>query len=103
MAQIQPIQIWKNGQLKTAESFSLVSAFDNLESYATFYYELRALDTSYVDPDGNTIVNKGEIIASGNELQMDGQDYQDWGNQAGAGINNWAYTWAANKLNITII
>jgi len=41
-------------------------------------------------------------LSQGN-LTMSGQDYSDWGDQSGNDINGWAYTWAANLLNITIL
>ena len=98
MANIQPVQIWSNGSLKTAEVFILRSIADDLETSATFYWEMKEADSQ--DPDGNPI--SGSVLANGN-LGMSGQDYQDWGNQSGTNINTWAYEWAADQLNITII
>lgn len=98
MAQIQPVSVWKDGQVKTAEQFSLRSIGDDLESSAQFYYELKEADVT--DADGN--VSGGATVAVGN-LSMAGQDYSDWGAQAGADINAWAYDWAADKLNVVIV
>jgi hypothetical protein len=41
----------------------------------------------------NTLVN--------GSLTISGQDYLDW--DAASDANEWAYTWAAGKLNLTII
>jgi hypothetical protein len=70
---------------------------DNLENQAQFYWQLFA---KYQDSEGNDVV--GQALSQGN-LTMSGTDYTDWGNQGGSDINNWAYNWAANLLNITII
>lgn len=98
MANIQPVQIWVNGEVKTASVFTLRSINDDLETSATFYYELKEADSQ--NPDGNTI--SGSTLANGN-CNMSGQDYTDWGDQSGNNINQWAYDWAAGQLNITII
>lgn len=87
---ITPISIWTQGQQKNAVAFQLTSIHDNLESKAKFYYQL--LD------------NNGITISDG-EITMSGDDYQDWGNQSGTAINDWAYEWAASaeQLNLSII
>jgi len=100
--QIQPVNIWVNGSVKVAEQFTLRSINDDLETSATFYYELKEGDVTTQDSEGNDVTTQGAVIAVGN-LGMDGQDYQDWGNQSGTDINTWAYNWAAGKLNLTII
>ncbi len=100
--QIQPVNIWVNGMVKVAEQFTLRSINDDLETSATFYYELKEGDVTTQDAEGNDVTTQGAVIAVGN-LGMDGQDYQDWGNQSGVDINTWAYDWAAGKLNLTII
>jgi len=86
--QIQPVNIWVNGSVKVAEQ--------------TFYYELKEADVTTQDSEGNDVTTQGSVIAVGN-LGMDGESYQDWGNQSGVDINTWAYDWAAGKLNLTII
>ncbi len=100
--QIQPVNIWINGEVKVAEQFSLRSINDDLETNATFYYDLKEADVVSQDVDGSDITTPGASIANGN-LYMNGQDYSDWGNQSGVDINTWAYEWAAAKLNLTII
>lgn len=95
--QIQPVNVWVNGEVKVAEWLSMRSINDDLETSATFYYELCE---NTVDENQNNV--KGSAVANGN-LTMSGQDYQDWGNQSGTDINTWAYNWAAGELNLVII
>jgi len=102
MAQIQPVSVWKDGQVKTAEQFSLRSIGDDLESSAQFYYELKEADVTTQDSEGNDVVTSGSVVAVGN-LGMSGQDYNDWGSQSGVDINAWAYDWAASQLSLTIV
>jgi hypothetical protein len=85
MKQIQPIQIWVNGQQKTATQFSLIIINDNLLDSATFYWQLLDADSVKLQ-DGN--------------LTMDAADYAVWSSTQD--INQSAYDWAANKLNITL-
>jgi hypothetical protein len=102
MAQIQPVSVWKDGQVKTAEQFSLRSIGDDLETSAQFYYELKEADVTTQDSEGNDVVTAGSVVAVGN-LSMAGQSYSDWGSQSGVDINAWAYDWAAEQLSLTII
>lgn len=88
MAQIQPISIWKDGQVKTASEFTLRIIADDLASSCTFYYELKEADTQE---------QSGSVLSVGNEV-MNSQDYQDWD-----GSNSAAYTFVANKLNIILV
>jgi len=83
---IQPIQIWNAGQLQTATKFSLVTVYDDLDTYATTYYQL--------------LTNDNLQLTQGNQ-QLDGQDYQDWNNDPDA--NAWILNWSATQLGITII
>jgi hypothetical protein len=85
MKQIQPIQIWVNGQEVTATLFNLIIINDNLLNSATFYWQLLDADASKL-ADGN--------------LTMGEPDYDVWGSSAD--INLSAYEWAATKLNITL-
>lgn len=95
--QISPVNVWVNGESKEAKFFSMISINDNLETSATFYYQLLE---AKVDEDG--VESEGASVANGN-LTMDGVDYSDWGSQSGVDINTWAYDWAAAKLNLTIV
>ena len=92
MAQIQGIQIWNEGSVKTAEEFSLRSISDDLSSSATFYYELREANTV----DGDNIIS-GQVLRNGN-FSMGGEEYDSWDDS-----NASAYTWAAAKLNIILV
>jgi hypothetical protein len=85
MKQIQPFQIWVNGQEQTATLFSLIIINDNLSSSATFYWQLLDADASKL-ADGN--------------LTMVEPQYDQWGTQSD--VNQWAYEWAATELNITL-
>ncbi len=85
MKQIQPIQIWVNGQQQTATLFSLIIINDNLSNSATFYWQLLDADASKL-ADGN--------------LTMGEPTYDQWGTSSD--VNQWAYEWAATQLNITL-
>ena len=91
MKTIQAVNVWNNGQMKSATKFNMNSIFDDLETSATFYYELLAVKT---DAEGN---ESTEQVAQGN-LSMTGQDYQDWDDS-----NDSAYVWGAAQLSLTII
>lgn len=93
MAQIQGIQIWNDGSVKTANEFNLRSIADDLNSSATFYYELREADVL----EGGNVVTAGQVLRNGN-LSMGGADYNSWDDS-----NASAYTWAAGKLNIILV
>jgi len=90
MKQIQPVAIWYQGSLVYANYLQLVCSFDNIINSATFFFRLYANE---MDMQGNT-------LASG-ELIMDGADYQTY--ESSPTSNDFAYNWAAGKLNITII
>ena len=91
MKTIQSVPIWTGGQVKSATKFDLNIIYDNLESSATFYYQLLEV---LVDADNNESTNQ---LAQGN-LSMDGSEYQNWDDS-----NDGAYSWAAGKLSLTII
>ena len=90
MKKIQPIAIWFKGDLVNANYLNLVSTSDNLVSSATFYYVLYA----------NEMDMQGNALASGS-LTMDGANYQTY--ESSPTSNDFAYNWAAGKLNLTII
>ena len=90
MKKIQPISIWFNGAFVNANFFNLISDGDNLQTSATFIYVLYA----------NEMDMQGNQLASG-ELTMDGVDYQNYSSSPTS--NDFAYNWAAGKLNLTII
>ncbi len=87
MRQIEPVNIWLNGEIISANKLSMYVVIDDLKTYATFHYQLLNAITS-------------QSIASGT-LTMSGQAYNDWGSVTD--INDEAYIWAANELNLTLI
>jgi len=89
MKPIEPITIWKNGESQEANLLVAYIVNDNLESACTFYYQLCS---SGEQPD--TI---GQSLADGN-VSMSGEDYLAWD-----GDNNYAYTYIAQQLNLTLI
>jgi beta-lactamase class D len=95
--QIQPINIWINGENKVAEYFSVTCINDNYENSATNYWQMFS---KLIDENG--VESKGEQLAQGN-LTISGQDYINWGDQPAMSINEWIYNWSASQLNLTII
>ena len=95
MEHIQPITLWIAGETKTANVFSLQSITDDLATFATFYYRL-GTETQVPEQPQPSVV----WLQDGN-LTMNGQTYQDW--SATPDANQWAYNWAAQQLNLTII
>lgn len=89
MKPIESITIWKNGESQEANLLVAYIINDNLESSCTFYYQLCS---SGEQPD--TI---GQSLAEGN-VSMSGEDYLAWD-----GDNNYAYTYIAQQLNLTLI
>lgn len=86
MRQIQPLDIWSNGETKTAVCIKLYISYDDLQATAALVYSL-------CDVDGKNIY-EGQVI-------FDGQTYIDWGNSGDS--NNEAYTIAASMLNLTLV
>jgi hypothetical protein len=91
MKKIQPFNIWVNGQMKSAKYMFLRCGTDNLQDSAMFYYSLHE---ATLDKDGKEI--SGNVLTDGN-ITMTGTDYDGWE------TNEYAWTWAAQKLNITLI
>ena len=96
MKQIEPKDIWTNGEVKVGEFFQVIGIQDNYDTYASNYWSVY---TKVLDENSNEVA--GEKIADGN-LTISGQDYQDWGNQPASGINEWIYNWSANQLNLIL-
>lgn len=95
--QIQPVNIWVNGENKVGEFFQVTCINDNYENSATNYWQVF---TKVVDEEGNEKI--GEQISCGN-LTISGEDYVNWGDQPAMAINDWIYNWSASKLGLTII
>jgi hypothetical protein len=92
MKQIEPVQIWTNGVLKTAEFLQVTGINDNYQSSATNYF---ALFTKVDEAPG-------EQITQGNTT-ISGQDYINWGDQPAMAINEWIYDWVAEQINVVIL
>ena len=86
MRNIQPLEIWSNGDTKIAECLKLYISFDNLESRAALQYML-------CDVEG-TIIYEGQVL-------IDGDTYLNWG--ATSDSNTEAYIIAATQLNLTLV
>ncbi len=93
MAQIQPVQVWYQGEQKQASVFSCYSSYDNLIDSATIRYQL--IELIVVSPEEQS----SQTLVSG-ELSINGAEYAEWDAEVNA--NEWIYNWAANKLGLTI-
>lgn len=94
---ISPINVWVNGQSKSAQYLQVTGINDNYESSATNYWQMFTMN---VDAEG--VETQGEAVAQGN-LTIDGQDYINWGDQPAMSINAWIYSWVAEKLNLELV
>jgi len=88
MKEIQPVSIWYNGSNVAATIYNLIGISDNLSTSANFSYELYIADNLFYP------------IASG-QLTMSGTDYETYSSSATS--NDYAYSWGATQLNITLI
>jgi len=92
MKQIQPIQIWVNGQELTGSWLGAYIINDNLSDSAQFYWWIAA-NGSEADTVGSTLTNGNLTIA--------GESYIDWNDTSD--INDYAYVWIADQLGLTLI
>jgi hypothetical protein len=92
MKKIEPVSIWKNGQQLEANLLEATSQ-DNLIDSCTFYYQLLA------GGDGTEAMplTYHETLVQGS-LNLNGEDYLAWD-----GTNDYAFTYIAEKLNLTLI
>jgi hypothetical protein len=93
MKQIESIQIWKKGQSQEANLLNVYIINDNLATSCSFYYQL----CSSGEPTEETPLVIGQTLADGN-VTMDGENYLLWN-----GDNNYAYSYIASELNLTLI
>ena len=93
MKKIESITIWKNGESQEANLLNAIIINDNLESCCSFYYSLCA---SGEGTEAMPLVI-GQTLAEGN-ISMSGEDYLAWD-----GDNNYAFSYIAEKLNLTLI
>lgn len=94
MKQISPLQIWTNGQVKTAEVLDARIINDDLATSCTFYYELKEASTPATE---DTPEQAGATLANGN-VSMNGEDYENWDNS-----NEEAYAYIAQQINVTLV
>ena len=92
MKQIQPIQIWVNGQEQTGSWLGAYIINDNLSDSAQFYWWIAANGTEE-NPDG-------AVLTSGN-LTINEESYIEWNTTSD--INQDAYVWIADQLGLTLI
>jgi hypothetical protein len=85
MKAILPLDIWSDGDVKTAICLKLYISYDDLETRAALQYSL-------CDADGIAIYE--------GQVQVTGDDYLNWG--ANADSNTEAYIIAATQLNLTL-
>jgi hypothetical protein len=93
MKSIEPIQIWKNGESQEANLLNAVIINDNLATSCSFYYQLCS---SGEGTEAMPLVI-GQTLADGN-VTMSGENYINWDDS-----NDAAYSYIAEKLNLTII
>jgi hypothetical protein len=93
MKQIEPVTIWKNGESQEANLLNALIVGDNLQSSCSFYYQLCS---SGEGTEAMPLVI-GQSLAEGN-ITMSGEQYIAWD-----GNNDFAFTYIAEKLNLTLI
>jgi hypothetical protein len=93
MRKIEPVTIWKNGESQEANLLNAYIINDNLQSSCSFYYSLCA---SGEGTEAMPLVI-GQTLAEGN-VTMNGENYLAWD-----GDNDYAFTYIAEKLNLTLI
>jgi hypothetical protein len=93
MKQIESVTIWKNGESQKANLLNAYIINDNLQSSCYFYYSLCG---SGEGTEAMPLVI-GQTLAEGN-ITMDGENYLAWD-----GDNDYAYSYIAEKLNLTLI
>ena len=93
MKQIESVSIWKNGESQEANLLNAYIINDNLATSCSFYYQLCS---SGEGTEAMPLVI-GQTLADGN-ITMSGEDYLNWDDS-----NDAAYSYIAEKLNLTII
>ena len=93
MKSIEPVTIWKNGESQEANLLNAYIINDNLQSSFSFYYQLCS---SGEGTEAYPLVI-GQTLAEGN-VTMGGEKYLAWD-----GSNDYAFSYIAEKLNLTLI
>lgn len=83
--QIQPVQIWSNGQTLTGNNLDAYSIYDNLETESKFHYQVQK-DT--------------QSLSNGN-ISIVGDAYIDWLTNNFSTL--WALEYICTQLNLTPI
>jgi hypothetical protein len=92
---IQPVQVWVNGQIKTADFLICLIVMDNLLNKAIFQYQICHQEP---EPESGQIMTF--IYAQGNVV-IANSEYDAW--SATPDINYAAYEYVANIMNLTLI
>lgn len=93
MKKIEAVTIWKNGESQEANLLNAYIINDNLQSSCSFYYQLCS---SGEGTEAYPLVI-GQTLAEGN-VTLDGENYLAWD-----GSNDYAYSYIAEKLNLTLV
>jgi hypothetical protein len=93
MKSIESVTAWKNGEQLEANLLNAYIINDNLQSSCSFYY---SLNTSGEGTEAMPLV-LGQVVAEGN-ITLDGENYLAWD-----GSNDYAFSYIAEKLNLTLI
>ena len=93
MKPIQLVTIWKNGESQEANLLNAYIINDNLATSCSFYYSLNA---SGEGTEAMPLVI-GQTLAEGN-ITMSGETYLSWD-----GDNDFAFSYIAEELNLTLI
>ena len=100
MKAIQPINVWKDGELVTVNFLNLISVFDDLSTTANFLYQLQTeVIVPPINPEEPPTTSYTVQVEGNSALQ--GQEYDSWGDSGN--INDDAYTLIAAKLNLTLV
>jgi hypothetical protein len=83
MKKIKPIQIWVNGIIQTATTLNAYGVGLQFGVSATIYY---------------SITNEEGIQCASGNLNLEGEDYEKWGDS-----DEYLWEWVASQLNLTIL
>ena len=79
---IEPVQIWTNGEILTANNLEAYSIYDNLETESKFYYQVQ---------------KDSQSLSNGN-ISIVGDAYIDWLTNNFSTL--WALEYICNQLNL---
>lgn len=92
--EIQPVQIWTNGQASEGNFIDASIVNDNLSDYAQFYWQISNVVTDSEGKETKQTLTQGNTTISGS-------DYIVWGESQD--INLAAYQYICSQLNLTLI